>query len=199
MAADALLLVDIQNDFTPGGALAVPEGDRIVPIANWYAWLFERRGLPVFASRDWHPAQTRHFQEWGGLWPPHCVQGSKGAEFQPQLSLPADTVVVSKGMDPEQDAYSAFQAETAEGTRLPDELKRRGVQRLFVGGLATDYCVLNTTLDALKQGFDVVVLEDAVKGIDLNPGDIARAVAEMEEHGARTATLGTVEMELSRQ
>ncbi len=198
MARDALLLVDIQNDFTPGGALAVPEGDRIVPIANWYARLFERRDLPVFASRDWHPTQTRHFKEWGGLWPPHCVQGTKGADFQGQLSLPADAIVVSKGMDPEQDAYSAFQALTAEGTPLPEELKQRGVQRLFIGGLATDYCVLNTTLDALKEGFQVVVLEDAVKGIDLNPGDIARAVAEMEEHGARTARLDTVEMELAR-
>ncbi len=197
MPRDALLLVDIQNDFTPGGALAVPEGDRIVPIANWYARLFERRDLPVFASRDWHPVKTTHFQEWGGLWPPHCVQGSRGAEFQAQLSLPREAVVVSKGMDPEQDAYSAFQAETATGTLLADELKGRGVARLFIGGLATDYCVLSTTLDALKQGFDVVVLEDAIKGIDLNPGDVHRAVEEMEEHGARTATLDTVEMELS--
>ncbi len=197
MPRDALLLVDIQNDFTPGGALAVPEGDRIVPIANWYARLFERRGLPVFASRDWHPAETRHFQAWGGLWPPHCVQGTKGAEFQPQLSLPQETVVVSKGMDPEQDAYSAFQAETAQGTVLPEELRRMGVQRLFIGGLATDYCVLNTTLDALKQGFHVFLLEDAIKGIDLNAGDVHRAVEEMEEHGARTATLHTVEMELA--
>ncbi len=197
MPRDALLLVDIQNDFTPGGALAVPEGDRIVPIANWYARLFERRGLPVFASRDWHPPKTTHFQEWGGLWPPHCVQGTRGAEFQPQLSLPADTVVVSKGMDPEQDAYSAFQAETAGGTPLPEELRRRGVQRVFIGGLATDYCVLNTTLDALKQGFQVFLLEDAMKGIDLNAGDVHRALEQMEEHGARTATLGTVEMELA--
>ncbi len=197
MPRDALLLVDIQNDFTPGGALAVPEGDRIVPIANWYARLFERQGLPVFASRDWHPVQTTHFHEWGGLWPPHCVQGSRGAEFQPQLSLPEQAVVVSKGMDPHQDAYSAFQAETAEGSTLPEELKKLGVTRIFIGGLATDYCVLNTTLDALKQGFEVVVLEDAIKGIDLNPGDVHRAVEEMEEHGARTARLDTVEMELA--
>ncbi len=198
MPRDALLLVDIQNDFTPGGALAVPDGDRIVPIANWYARLFERRGLPVFATRDWHPAQTKHFQAWGGVWPPHCVQGTKGAEFQPQLSLPADTVVVSKGMDPEQDAYSAFQAETDGGRPLAEELTAQGVKRLFIGGLATDYCVRASALDALTQGFDVVVLEDAVKGIDLSPGDVHRAVEEMEEHGARTATLDTVEMELAR-
>ncbi len=197
MPRDALLLVDIQNDFCPGGALAVPEGDKILPLANWYARLFERRGLPVFASRDWHPAVTSHFQAYGGVWPPHCVQGTHGAEFHPQLSLPAGTVVVSKGMDPQQDAYSAFQAETPSGKLLSDVLRERGVQRLFLGGMATDYCVRNTTLDALHSGFDVVVLEDAVKGIDLTPGDIARAVAEMEEHGARTATLETVEMELS--
>ncbi len=197
MPRDALLLVDIQNDFCPGGALAVPEGDKILPLANWYARLFERRGLPVFASRDWHPAVTSHFQAYGGVWPPHCVQGTHGAEFHPQLSLPADAVVVSKGMDPQQDAYSAFQAEAPGGKLLGDVLRERGVQRLFLGGMATDYCVRNTTLDALHNGFDVVVLEDAVKGIDLTPGDIARAVAEMEEHGARTATLETVEMELS--
>ena len=197
MPRDALLLVDMQNDFCPGGALAVPEGDRIVPIANWYARLFERRGLPVFASRDWHPAETTHFQAWGGPWPPHCVQGTKGAAFQPRLSLPDEAVVVSKGMDPEQDAYSAFQAETAAGTPLGQELKARGVQRLFVGGLATDYCVKASVLDALEQGLQVFVLEDAIKGIDLSAGDVHRAVEEMEEHGARTATLHTVEMELS--
>ena len=197
MARDALLLVDVQNDFCPGGALAVPEGDRIVPIANWYARLFERRGLAVFASRDWHPAETSHFLEYGGVWPPHCVQDTHGAELHPQLSLPDDTVVVSKGMDPSRDSYSAFQAETSAGEPLGAALRQRGVERLFVGGLATDYCVKASVLDALRSGFEAVLLEDAVKGIDLNPGDIARAVAEMEENGARTATLDTVEMELS--
>ena len=187
----------MQNDFCPGGALGISEGDRIIPLANWYARLFERRGLPVFASRDWHPAVTSHFQAYGGVWPPHCVQNTRGAEFHPQLSLPDSSIVVSKGMDPSEDAYSAFQAQTAEGETLADALRERGVQRLFIGGLATDYCVKATTLDAVDAGFEVVVLEDSVKGIDLNPGDIARAVAEMEEHGARTATLDTVEMELS--
>ncbi len=197
MPRDALLLVDIQNDFCPGGALAVPEGDRIVPIANWYARLFERRGLPVFASRDWHPAVTSHFQAYGGVWPPHCVQDTHGAELHPQLSLPDTATVVSKGMEPWQDSYSAFQAQTAGGEPLGAALRERGVERLFVGGLATDYCVKASVLDALHNGFEAVVLEDAVKCIDLNPGDIARAVAEMEEHGARTATLDTVEMELA--
>jgi nicotinamidase/pyrazinamidase len=198
MARDALLLVDIQNDFCPGGALAVSEGDRIVPVANWYARLFERRGLPVFASRDWHPPETKHFQAWGGDWPPHCVQGTRGAGLHPNLSLPDDALIVSKGMDPEQDSYSAFQAVTPAGKSLGDVLAERGVGRLFVGGLATDYCVRASVLDGLKRGLQVVVLEDAVKGIDLTPGDIARAVAEMEEHGATTARLDTVEMELAR-
>ena len=198
MAGDALLLVDIQNDFCPGGALAVPEGDRIVPVANWYARLFERRGLSVFASRDWHPPETKHFQAWGGAWPPHCVQGTRGAELHPNLSLPDEAVIVSKGMDPEQDSYSAFQAITPAGEPLGDALAERGVGRLFVGGLATDYCVRASVLDGLKRGLQVVMLEDAVKGIDLNPGDIARAVAEMEEYGATTARLDTVEMELAR-
>jgi nicotinamidase/pyrazinamidase len=196
MGHDALLLVDIQNDFCPGGALAVPDGDRIVPLANWYARLFERRGLAVFASRDWHPPVTRHFQAQGGPWPPHCVQGTPGADFHPQLSLPDEAVVVSKGMDPGADSYSAFQAETPDGRRLGDALRELGVERLFVCGLATDYCVKASVLDALRAGFETVVLEDAVRGIDLSPGDIARAFGEMEEQGARSARLDTVEMEL---
>lgn len=196
MPRDALLLVDIQNDFCPGGALAVPEGDRIVPLANWYARLFERRNLPVFASRDWHPEVTTHFQAQGGIWPPHCVQGTRGAELHPLLSLPQGTVMVSKGMDPHEDAYSAFQATTHGGMPLSEALKDKGVGRLFIAGLTTDYCVRTSTVDALSAGFEVVVLEDAVKGIELEPGDVARAFAEMEEHGARTASLHTVEMEL---
>lgn len=198
MSRDGLLLVDLQNDFCPGGALSVPEGDRIVPLANWYARLFERRGLPVFASRDWHPTVTTHFQAQGGVWPPHCVQNTRGAEFHAQLSLPEDTVILSKGMDPHEDAYSAFQAYTDDGIPLEDALREKGVERLFIAGLTTDYCVRTTTVDALNAGFQVVVLEDAVKGIELNPGDVARAFDEMEEHGARTASLHTVEMELGQ-
>jgi nicotinamidase/pyrazinamidase len=126
------------------------------------------------------------------------VQGTRGAGLHPNLSLPDDALIVSKGMDPEQDSYSAFQAVTPAGKSLGDVLAERGVGRLFVGGLATDYCVRASVLDGLKRGLQVVVLEDAVKGIDLTPGDIARAVAEMEEHGATTARLDTVEMELAR-
>ncbi|MBI4409716.1 MAG: bifunctional nicotinamidase/pyrazinamidase [Gemmatimonadetes bacterium] len=192
----ALLVVDVQNDFCPGGALAVPEGDRVVPVLNDYIARFREAGVPVYASRDWHPRETRHFKAWGGKWPPHCIQDTRGAQFHAELRLPKDAVIVSKGMDPEQDAYSAFQAQDANGAALEQSLRQRGVQRLYVGGLATDYCVRASTLDALKQGFQAVLLLDAVKGIDLEPGDIARSIDEMVRSGARTATLASIEQEI---
>jgi nicotinamidase/pyrazinamidase len=182
---DALLIVDVQNDFCPGGALAVPDGGRVVPVLNRYAERFARAGAPVVASRDWHPERTRHFRAWGGAWPPHCVQGTAGAAFHPELELPPSTVVASKGMDPESDAYSAFEATTADGRPLDALLLERGVSRLFVGGLATDYCVKATVLEARRRGFDVVVLEDAVRAVDVSPGDGARALDEMRAAGAR--------------
>ena len=123
---DALLVVDVQNDFCPGGSLAVPEGDRVVPVLNGYIARFEAAGAPVFACRDWHPVRTRHFQAYGGVWPPHCVQGTTGAAFHPALALPREAAVFSKGMDPEQDAYSAFQGEDASGRPLVRVLKDRG-------------------------------------------------------------------------
>jgi len=189
---DALLIVDVQNDFCPGGALPVPRGDEVVPVLNRYAERFHAAGAPVFASRDWHPERTRHFKAWGGAWPPHCVQGTPGAAFHPELRLPPGTVIVSKGQDPEQDAYSAFQAVTDEGLGFAAALGARGVRRLFVGGLATDYCVRASVLDALKEGFEVVVLEDAVRAVDVQPGDGARALEEMTAAGARRARLDDV-------
>ncbi|MGH2669605.1 MAG: nicotinamidase [bacterium] len=186
-ARDALVIVDVQNDFCPGGALAVPDGNRVVPVLNGYAERFARDGAPVFASRDWHPVRTKHFKAYGGVWPPHCVQGTRGAEFHPELRLPAGTEVVSKGMDPETDAYSCFQAETPDGLPFAAALGERGAGRLFVGGLATDYCVKATALDALKEGFEVVVLEDAVAAVDLAAGDGARALADMTRAGALLA------------
>jgi nicotinamidase/pyrazinamidase len=190
---DALVIVDVQNDFCPGGALAVPGGDRVVSVLNRYAERFIRRQAPVFASRDWHPARTKHFKPWGGVWPPHCVQGTPGAAFHPALALPAGTEVVAKGMDPETDSYSCFQAETATGLPFAAALGEQGVGRLFVGGLATDYCVKATVLDALKEGFEVVVLEDAVAAVDLTPGDGARALAEMQAAGAGLTRLGDID------
>lgn len=191
----ALLVVDVQNDFVPGGALPVPEGDRVVPVLNEYIRRFREAGLPVYFSRDWHPERTKHFKEYSGAWPPHCVQGTPGAEFHPQLEVPADAVIITKGADPEEDAYSAFQGRTPEGEAFAERLRRDGVTDLYVGGLATDYCVRASTLDALKQGLRVTVLLDAVRGVDVQPGDSERALAEMREAGAATATLETLQVE----
>jgi nicotinamidase/pyrazinamidase len=190
---DALVIVDVQNDFCPGGALGVPGGDAVVPVLNRYAERFAAAGAPVFASRDWHPARTSHFKAYGGVWPPHCVQETPGAQFHPGLVLPAGTAVVSKGMDPNEDAYSCFQAETADGTPFAAALGEFGVGRLFVGGLATDYCVKSTVVDAAREGFEVVLLADAIAAVDLAPGDGAKALEEMRAAGARTIRLGELE------
>lgn len=179
---DALLLVDVQRDFLPGGSLAVPGGDAVVPVLN--AWLrrFALARLPVFATRDWHPPQHCSFRPAGGPWPVHCVAGTPGAAFAPELALPADAVVVSKAQDPGQDAYSGF-----AGTPLAERLRAAGVRRLLVGGLATDYCVAHTVLDALAAGFEVVLLTDAVRPVDARPGDGAAAIERMRQGGARLA------------
>jgi nicotinamidase/pyrazinamidase len=189
---DALVVVDVQNDFCPGGALAVPDGDSVVPVLNRYAERFAGQGAAVFASRDWHPPRTKHFAAYGGVWPPHCVQGTTGAALHPALVLPALTQVVSKGMDPEEDAYSCFQARAEQGGDFASLLAAREIQRLFVGGLATDYCVKATALDALRAGLTVVVLQDAVRAVDLKPGDGARALAELAAAGAASAQLDEV-------
>ena len=191
-ARDALVVVDLQNDFCPDGALAVRDGDAIVPVINRYLQRFRGAGAPVFLTRDWHPPVTQHFQAYGGVWPPHCVQGTKGAKFHPELSAPPEAVVVSKGMDPNADAYSAFQAEDDTGRLLGDVLAARGVRRVYVGGLATDYCVRATALDAIREGFEVVVLTDAIGAVDLAPGDGARAIDQMRDAGASMSTLNEV-------
>jgi nicotinamidase/pyrazinamidase len=188
MAMDALIIVDVQNDFCPDGALAVSEGDAILSTLNLYAKRFAERGAPVYASRDWHPPVTRHFRDYGGVWPVHCVQGTAGAELHTDLQLPADATVVDKGQDPAEDAYSAFQARTASGASLEDDLRRRGVGHVFVGGLATDYCVKSTVLDALARGFKATFLVDASRGVNLKPHDSEDAIAEMVRAGADVAT-----------
>lgn len=179
-----LLVVDVQNDFCPGGALGVPKGDGILPRVNRTIELFERRGLPILVTRDWHPEVTKHFKEFGGAWPRHCVQGTKGARFHPDLRLPGDVTVLSKGMDPEQDSYSAFQALTAEGRDLESVLTDLSADELYVCGLATDYCVRASTLDALRRGMQVSVLTDAVRGVNVRPGDSEAALKEVREAGA---------------
>ncbi|MFQ5790081.1 MAG: nicotinamidase [Acidobacteriota bacterium] len=189
----ALVIVDVQNDFCEGGTLAVPRGDEVVDVLNEYAKLFSRLGLPIYASRDWHPERTTHFKPFGGVWPPHCVAGTRGAEFHPRLRLPEGTMVISKGASENEDAYSAFQASAQDGTLLEESLRRQGVCQLYVGGLATDYCVKSTVLDALGKGFQVTILSDAVRGVDLKPGDSRRAVEEMKQRGAGTTTLKAME------
>ena len=192
-ARDALVIVDIQNDFCPGGALGVTGGDAVVPVLNRYAERFVAAGAPVFASRDWHPAETTHFKAFGGVWPPHCVQGTPGAAFHPGLSIPSNAAVVSKGMDPHEDAYSCFQAETDDGMPFAAALGELGVSRLFVGGLATDYCVKSTVVDGVQAGFEMIVLADAVAAVDLTPGDGAKALDEMRAAGAQLIHLDELE------
>ncbi len=190
--AEALLIVDVQNDFCPGGALGVSGGDEIIPIINRYMDIFRARGAVVIASRDWHPPVTSHFREYGGIWPAHCVAGTSGAMFHGDMLLPEGCLVFSKGMDPEQDDYSALAARNGEGVPLADFLRKEGIGRVYICGLATDYCVRQTALEGLKQGLAVTVLSDAVRGVDLNPGDSRRALAEMKEAGARLASIDEI-------
>jgi nicotinamidase/pyrazinamidase len=185
----ALIIVDVQNDFCPGGALAVADGDKIVPVLNQYSEVFAEQGWPIVASRDWHPKETTHFQSCGGLWPEHCVRQTHGADFHPGLILPQGTIIVSKGVDPEADGYSAFEAADDQRRALLDILKENGVDELFVGGLATDYCVKATALEACRQGFEVNVLVDAVRAVNLNPDDGKKAIEEMVVAGARKLTI----------
>ena len=190
-----LVVVDVQNDFCPGGALPVPDGDKVVPILNEYVDKFRRAGAGVIFTRDWHPPDHSSFKSQGGIWPPHCVQNSKGAEFHRALILPPEAEVVSKA-DKKDEAYSFFQ-----GTDLARELHRRGITKLLVGGLATDYCVKETVLDGLKHGFDVYYLEDASLGVNVRPNDSELAMAEMVKKGAKRISrcdVGTVDEEQRR-
>ncbi len=180
---DALVVVDVQRDFLPGGARGVPGGDAVVAPINRAVSVFERAGLPIFYSRDWHPANHVSFKARGGPWPRHCVAGTDGAAFAPTLRVPPGAVIVSKATSPDRDADSAFQ-----DTTLAPQLRAAGVRRLYVGGLATDYCVKATVLAARREGFDVKVLSDAVRAVDVQPGDGQRALDEMLLSGAQLTT-----------
>jgi nicotinamidase/pyrazinamidase len=173
----ALLLVDVQVDFCPGGALPVPSGDGVVPVLNRWLAAARARGVPVYVSRDWHPPGHPSFAEAGGPWPAHCVQDSPGAAWHPDLELPPDAVPVSKGARFDRDQLSAFDA-----TGLGERLVRDGVKVLWIGGLAGDVCVRATALDALAAGFEVHVLEAGVRSVDPEAG--AAALAEMRAAGA---------------
>lgn len=188
----ALLVVDVQNDFCPGGALAVPQGDQIVPVLNKYIAFFHKNNLPIFFSRDWHPKHTRHFKKFGGKWPMHCVQNSKGAQFHQDLKIPSEAIILSKGMDPQEDSYSCFQSVDSNGTHFTTLLKIFGVEELYVAGLATDYCVKSSVIDALKNGFRVNLLSDAIKGVNIHPRDAEIATEEMLSRGAKKVILAEV-------
>ncbi|MGB9093984.1 MAG: isochorismatase family protein [Gallionella sp.] len=181
---DALLIVDVQNDFLPGGSLAVPHGDEVVAVLNRYLKIFAVQNLPVCATRDWHPAQHCSFRAQGGPWPPHCVARTDGAAIAAALQLPPATVIISKATSAKQDAYSGFQ-----GTDLHRKLHAAGIRRLYIGGLATDYCVLNTVRDALQLGYRVLLLADAIRAVDVQPRDGEHARAEMAGLGARPITV----------
>jgi nicotinamidase/pyrazinamidase len=173
--ADALIIVDVQNDFCPGGALAVPCGDEVVPVINR---LLEHRWLSV-ATMDWHPAEHSSFESRGGPWPQHCVQHTSGAELHPELDATKVQLVIAKGSHPDHDAYSGF-----HGTDLAKILRDKGVHRVVVCGIATDYCVRATAHDALHEGFEVLVLEDAIRGVEVHSGDCQRAIEELRQAGA---------------
>lgn len=179
LQGDALLIVDVQKDFLPGGQLAVPAGNEVVaPLNDWIA-RFASADLPVFATRDWHPADHCSFQAQGGPWPPHCVAETEGAEFADGLELPPSSTIIGKATHVDTDAYSGF-----AGTDLHQLLQRHGVNRLFIGGLATDYCVLNSVRDALKLGYKVHLLMAGMRAVNVNPEDGAKAIAEMIAAGA---------------
>ncbi|HJM54279.1 MAG TPA: nicotinamidase [Dehalococcoidia bacterium] len=184
-ANDALVIVDVQNDFCPDGSLAVSTGDGVARTMTRVAAAFNEQGARVYATQDWHPAGHSSFEAQGGPWPPHCVQGSRGAELHPDLDLPDGCVNIKKGGDPEVDAYSGF-----IDSDLEEQLKTAGVTRVFVGGLATDYCVLNTVLDARRIGFETYLLSDAIGAVNVEPGDGERAIAQMVGAGAVVITAG---------
>ena len=180
---DALLIVDVQNDFLPGGALPVAHGDEVIEPLNRYANEFARRYLPVYAARDWHPPDHRSFNTAGGPWPPHCIADTPGADFPAALTLPGKTNMVSKGSYRRSAGSSAF-----DDTNLCNRLRMNECRRLFIGGLATDDCVQVTASDALRLRFNVVILQDAVRAFDANPGDGARALGDLVSLGATLAS-----------
>jgi nicotinamidase/pyrazinamidase len=181
-ATDALIVVDVQKDFCPRGALAVEKGDEVVPVLNG---LVPKFGCVAF-TRDWHPANHVSFDDEPEFkdksWPAHCVADTPGAEFHDDLNVPGHAMIINKANEPDQEAYSGFQ-----GTDLTERLNERGITRAFIGGLATDYCVKNTVLDAMKAGFEAVLITDACRGIDNPPGAVQEAIAEMQQDGAMLA------------
>ena len=183
----ALLLVDIQNDFCPGGALPVTEGDQVVGPANKLIQHFEKYHMPIIFTRDWHPVNHSSFKEFGGIWPSHCVADTSGAAFHKDLHVPQNPKIVSKATTPENEAYSGF-----EGTNLAQYLRQQNVDSVIVLGLATDYCVKNTVQDALNEGFKVTVVPEGIRAVNVQPEDGEKAIKKMQEKGAGFVNLETV-------
>lgn len=179
----ALIVIDMQNDFCPGGSLAVKDGDKIIPKLNELISTFSKAKLPIFFTRDWHPSNHISFVEQGGVWPPHCVQGTAGAKFHKDLQVPKSATIISKGDKPTEEAYSGFQ-----GTKLRELVSKMQVTEVYIGGLATDYCVKETSLDALHAGFKVSVLEDCTKAVDVKSGDGIRAIQKIKQEGGKVVT-----------
>jgi nicotinamidase/pyrazinamidase len=196
----ALLIVDLQNDFCPGGALAVADGDRVIPVLNRLAARASALGMPVYASRDWHPPDSRHFAVNGGRWPVHCVAGTEGARLHPDLQLPPGALIVTKGTGTEDEGYSVFEGSIAGRGGLLADLRARGIGELVIGGLATDYCVKVAALEAKRHGLGATVVSDAIGAVDVSPGDGARALDEMKAAGVdiRTADKALVDEEPGR-
>lgn len=175
----ALIVVDMQNDFLPGGSLEVPNSDTIIPIINEYIEFFEKHQSLIVFTRDWHPENHISFKENGGIWPRHCIQNTKGAEIHSEIYIPKESLIISKAFEPTIEAYSGFQ-----NTNLHEELQRRNIKNLYICGVATDYCVLNTVIDALEKGYKVYLLVDAIKGVDIKPNDSEEAIKKMISKGA---------------
>jgi nicotinamidase/pyrazinamidase len=175
---DALIVVDVQNDFCAGGALAIENAGDVIPVLNRWIAAAVARHVPIYVSRDWHPVGHISFEQQGGPWPPHCIQDSAGARFHPRLQLPASVVKITKGVRFDQDQNSVF-----DQTGLSKQLRLTGIKRLWVGGLAEDVCVLATVLDARLNGFDVVLIENATKAVSADGG--SRARQRMREAGAK--------------
>ena len=193
MADKALLIVDMQKDFCPGGSLAVKDCSKVIKNINTYIEKFKEKGLPIFASRDWHPAESSHFKKFGGKWPEHCIQNTEGAEFHPDLNLPPETIIISKGIYEGEDGYSAFEGRDDKGRLLDTILKDIEVKELYICGLATDYCVKSSSLDAIND-YKVFLLEDAIEGVDVNYGDSQKAINEMKKKGIALINLNTIKL-----
>lgn len=175
---DGLCLVDVQSDFCPGGALAVEEGDSIIPLLNRWTRAALEIGIPILASRDWHPVNHVSFRDQGGLWPPHCLQDSRGARFHPDLELPEQVIKITKGVRLDKDQNSVF-----DQTGLERQMERDGIKRLWIGGLALDVCVLDSVIDALKTGFEAFLIREGTRPITPEGGKIA--MEKMRAAGAR--------------